>query len=307
MTTQPHVLEKSRPESPKRRAVPERPCPNCGTFVDDRFCPRCGQKNVERLLSLRRIAGDTLDDQFVLNAALPRTLGALLTRPGFLTREYKEGRIARYLAPFRLYLLASVVFFVAMSFATNANKIWRDAEPHVRAWEAKNPGRHPKNINLGLDTTGMPRWMRPLARRVLRQQDKLNAMPARESMRVQIESLNRNAPRAAFILVPAFAAVLKLLYAGRRKRLYVEHFVFALHVQSFAFLLAAAAMILTGVPGRSFVVGGILLVYLLWAMKTAYGEGWPATVLRYVAVVVCYGSILLATIAAATVLSLLTM
>ena len=307
MTTQPHAIEKSPPESPTRRALPERPCPNCGTFVDDRFCPHCGQKNVDRLLSLRRIAGDTLDDQLALNSALPRTLGALLTRPGFLTREYREGRIARYLAPFRLYLLASVVFFVAMSFATNANKIWRDAEPRIREWEAKNPGRHPQNINLGFDTMSMPRWMRPLARHVLLQQDKLNAMPARESMRVQIESLNRNAPRAAFLLVPAFAGVLKLLYAGRRKRLYVEHFVFALHVQSFAFLLAAAAMILTGVPGRSFVVGGILLVYLLWAMKTAYGEGWPATVLRYVAVVVCYGSILLATIAAATVLSLLTM
>jgi hypothetical protein len=275
--------------------------------VDDRFCSHCGQKNVERLLSLRRIVGDTLDDQFVLNAALPRTLGALLTRPGFLTREYKEGRIARYLAPFRLYLLASVVFFVAMSFVTNANKIWKDAEPRIREWEAKNPGRHPQNINLGFDTISAPRWTRPLARHVLRQQDKLNAMPARESMRVQIESFNRNAPRAAFLLVPAFAAVLKLLYLGRRKRLYVEHFVFALHVQSFAFFLAAAAMILSGVPGRSYVVGGILLGYLLWAMKTAYAEGWPATVLRYVAVVVCYGSVLLATIVAATVLSLLTM
>ncbi len=289
-----------------RQTPPARACPNCGTPADDRFCPHCGQRNSERLLSLRRIVGDTLDDQLTVNAALPRTARALLTRPGFLTREYKEGRIARYLAPFRLYLLASVVFFVAMSFVTNANKIWRDAEPRIREWEAKNPGRHPQNINIGFDTTGTPRFLRPLARQVLRQQDKLNAMPARESMRVQIESLNRNAPRAAFLLVPAFAAVLKLLYMGRRKRLYVEHFVFALHVQSFAFLLAGAGMILSGVPARSYLVGGILLVYLLWAMKIAYGEGWPATVLRYIAVVVCYGSILLATIAAATVLSLLT-
>ena len=307
MTTQPHAIEKSPPESLKRRALPERPCPNCGTFVDDRFCPHCGQKNVDRLLSLRRIAGDTLDDQLALNSALPRTLGALLTRPGFLTREYREGRIARYLAPFRLYLLASVVFFVAMSFVTNANKIWKDAEPRLREWEARNPGKHPANINLGFDSAEVPEWARPLARRALQQQDVLNAMPARESLRVQIESLNRNAPRAAFLLVPAFAAVLKLLYMGRRKRLYVEHFVFALHVQSFAFLLAAAAMILSGVPGRRYLVAGILLVYLLWAMKTAYAEGWPATVLRYVAVVLCYGSILVATIVAATVLSLLTM
>ncbi|MBD0319490.1 MAG: DUF3667 domain-containing protein, partial [Gemmatimonadetes bacterium] len=286
MTIQSDAVEKS---ARGRERVPERPCPNCGTFVDDRFCPHCGQKNVERLLSLRRIAGDTLDDQLALNAALPRTLGALLTRPGFLTREYKEGRIARYLAPFRLYLLASVVFFVAMSFVTNANRIWQEAEPRIREWEAKHPGKRPENINVGVDTLAAPRWTRPLARLIVRQQDKLNAMPARESMRIQIESFNRNAPRAAFLLVPAFAAVLKVLFLGRRKRLYVEHFVFALHVQSFAFVLAAAALVLSGVPGRSFVVAGILLLYLLLAMKTAYGDGWPATVVRYVAVVLCYG------------------
>lgn len=292
---------------PDPRAAPARHCPNCGTWVDDRFCPRCGQRNAERLVSVRRILSDTLDDQLTLNAALPRTLGALFFRPGLLTREYVAGRIARYLPPFRLYLVSSVVFFVALSGITDANRIWRDAGPAIREWEAKHPGEKPKNINLGFDTLSAPGWTRPLARRVLRQQDKLNAMSALESLRVQMDSFNRNAPRAAFLLVPAFAAVLHLLYLRRRK-LYVEHLVFALHVQSFAFLVAAAGLMLPRpLPWRNGILGLILLGYLLWAMKVSYRQGWPKTLLKYAAVIVCYGSILGGTIVALTVISLLTL
>jgi hypothetical protein len=275
--------------------------------VDDRFCPRCGQRNAERLVSVRRILTDTLEDQLALNAALPRTLGALFFRPGLLTREYVAGRIARYLPPFRLYLVSSVVFFVALSGVADANRIWRDAAPALREWEAKHPGERPKNIDLGFDTVRAPGWTRPLARRILRQQDKLNAMSALESLRVQVESFNRNAPRATFFLVPAFAAVLHLLHLRRRK-LYVEHLVFALHVQSFAFLVAAAGLTIpSALPWRNRVVGLILLGYLLWAMKVSYRQGWPKTLLKYAAVVVCYGSILGGTIAALTVISLLTL
>jgi hypothetical protein len=42
-------------------------------------------------------------------------------------------------------------------------------------------------------------------------------------------------------------------------------------------------------------------------MKVAYGQGWPKTLLKYAAVVVCYGSILIRTIVALTVISLLTL
>jgi hypothetical protein len=62
------------------------------------------------------MALDVIEDQLVLNRALPRTLGGLLLRPGFLTNEYIAGRIVRYIAPFRLYLAASVVFFLLLSF-----------------------------------------------------------------------------------------------------------------------------------------------------------------------------------------------
>src|SRR5690606_30196862 len=95
---------------------PDEPCLNCGDSTPGRFCPTCGQRKAEVLVSVRTLLADVLEDQLVLNRALPRTLSALLFRPGLLTEEYVRGRIVRYIAPFRLYLVSSVLFFLLMSF-----------------------------------------------------------------------------------------------------------------------------------------------------------------------------------------------
>ncbi len=302
MTLPSPVAHESPPEPP-RSGPPARPCPNCGTWVDDHFCPRCGQRNAERLVSVRRIVRDTLEDQFALNGKLPRTLAALLVRPGFLTEEYVAGRIARYVAPFRLYLLASIVFFVLVSWITDADRVFRNAAPAIREWQARHPGETPKVVDLKLDTLGAPAWTRPLSRRILRQQDRVNALGPLEGLRVQLRSLQANAPRAAFLLVPGFALLLHLLYL-RQRRLYVQHFVFALHVQAFAFLVAAAGLATPSTPWRNFILMALLLGYLLWAMKRVYRQGWPVTLLKFAAVVTAYGAVLGGTVVVLMVLSL---
>jgi hypothetical protein len=287
---------------PPERTPPARACPNCGTWVDDHFCPRCGQRNVERLVSVRRMARDVAEDQLTLGAALPRTLVALLLRPGFLTREYAAGRIARYVAPFRLYLLASLLFFVSVSWIADANAFLRRAEPGLREWQRKHPGERPRIVDLQADTTRTPTLLRPVARLVLRQQDRVNAMEPREAMRALISSLFANAPRVAFLLVPLLAALLKLLYV-RGHRLYAEHFVFALHVQSFAFLAGVAAVLVVGLGVGRFLLLWTL-VYLLWAMKRAYGQGWPKTIAKCAVLVVVYAGLLGATISALSILTM---
>ena len=51
-----------------------------------------------------------------LEHRLLRTLQALLTKPGFLTSEYRSGRGAAYISPVRLYLVSSAAYY-ASSFA----------------------------------------------------------------------------------------------------------------------------------------------------------------------------------------------
>jgi hypothetical protein len=95
---------------------PERPCMNCGDPTPGEYCPTCGQRKVDAQVSVRTMVMDVLEDQFILDRRLPRTLGALLFKPGFLTVEHVNGRIVRYIHPFRLYLVTSILFFLLLSF-----------------------------------------------------------------------------------------------------------------------------------------------------------------------------------------------
>ena len=99
----------------ERALTDSQPCPNCGDPTPGNYCPTCGQRRVLRVLSLRRLVADAVEDQFSLNAALPRTLRILFTHPGQLTHEFLRGRIASYIPPFRLYLLTSFVFFLTVA------------------------------------------------------------------------------------------------------------------------------------------------------------------------------------------------
>jgi hypothetical protein len=69
-------------------------------------------------VSLRAMLADVLEDELTVDRRLPTTLAALLFRPGQLTLEYVNGRIVRYIRPFRLYLVTSVVFFLLLSFTS---------------------------------------------------------------------------------------------------------------------------------------------------------------------------------------------
>ena len=97
--------------------LPEHPnCLNCGTELRGQYCGRCGQRARNRLISLWELIQDAFGDLLELDSRLWRTLIPLLIRPGQLTRDYLEGRRARYMPPFRMYLVLSVVFFVVAFF-----------------------------------------------------------------------------------------------------------------------------------------------------------------------------------------------
>lgn len=95
-------------------------CPACGTPSGGRYCPGCGQRTGSVRLTFRAWLADFLDDNLSLNGTLPRSVGLLLTRPGFLTGEWLAGRRSPYTRPFRLYLIASAAFF-AVAFAVGAD------------------------------------------------------------------------------------------------------------------------------------------------------------------------------------------
>jgi hypothetical protein len=91
-------------------------CLNCGSRLSGQYCGTCGQRARNRLISLWGLVAEAFGDLFELDSRLWRTIIPLLFRPGRLTHDYLLGRRARYMPPFRSYLVFSLIFFVVAFF-----------------------------------------------------------------------------------------------------------------------------------------------------------------------------------------------
>ncbi|MEO0439084.1 MAG: DUF3667 domain-containing protein [Pseudomonadota bacterium] len=89
--------------------------------MTDRYCARCGQKAFDGHVRLADLLGEALDEFFSFDSRFWRTFYLLLLKPGELTREFNEGRRARYLPPFRLYLGVSALLFLALSIPAGSS------------------------------------------------------------------------------------------------------------------------------------------------------------------------------------------
>ncbi len=87
-------------------------CPNCGTPLHGQYCWQCGQRSRVRLITLWELLREAVGDLFELDSRLWRSLKPLMFRPGLLTSDYLAGRRARYMPPFRMYLVLSIIFFL---------------------------------------------------------------------------------------------------------------------------------------------------------------------------------------------------
>jgi hypothetical protein len=94
--------------------VHARRCENCGAPLYGEHCHACGQPTKGLVRHFSSVLGDFFDTVFNIDSRVLRTIGPLLTRPGFLSLEYFAGRRVRYVTPMRLFLFLSLVMFFAI-------------------------------------------------------------------------------------------------------------------------------------------------------------------------------------------------
>jgi len=105
-------------------------CLNCGMALGGQYCGNCGQRSRSRLISLWELVSDAFGDLFELDSRIWRTVVPLLVRPGKLTYDYLQGRRARFMPPFRTYLVLSILFFLVLLFDPKEDfGIFYDPEP----------------------------------------------------------------------------------------------------------------------------------------------------------------------------------
>ena len=302
-----------------------RPCLNCGDTTPGNYCPLCGQSRAEVRVSLRRLLSDVLEDQLSISSALPRTLVSILFRPGHATNEYLRGRIASYIAPFRLYLVTSLVFFLLLSLENRFGDLGRVPEADVvtdtvsrrdtvvaddtvtsDSVVASSEVRLGRGVRFTVEGDSLDRitGIEPLDRILADRLQRLGEMEAAEVAAVISPGVLDRLPVAIFLLVPLVAFFLKVLYL-RTGRYYVDHFIFALHVHAFAFILFTVMMPVPEVVARF--TGLVLIVYTVLAMKRVYAQSWVRTLFKWSLLAGAYSLSLAIAVVAAVLVAVVTM
>ncbi|MBJ7879879.1 DUF3667 domain-containing protein [Gelidibacter salicanalis] len=92
-------------------------CKNCLQQFDSHYpyCPYCGQKSDDQL-TLGVLFNNTLSNYFSVDARFFKSFFPLMFKPGYLAKQFVEGRRLLYLHPAQMYLFISIVFFFLFSF-----------------------------------------------------------------------------------------------------------------------------------------------------------------------------------------------
>lgn len=93
-------------------------CQNCDFEFQGHFCPNCGQEVAEFNRPFGFIIYDFVGNFFAFDTRFFRTFKYLLIRPGFLTREFFQGRRMRYSPPFRIFVFLSFILFLLLQIIT---------------------------------------------------------------------------------------------------------------------------------------------------------------------------------------------
>ncbi len=244
---------------------------------------------------MRAFLRDAAGRYVALDGRLWRTMAALLFRPGFLTREYFAGRRWRYIRPGRLFLVLSIALFALLRFTSepvDSGKLVRpDADEIAR--DAEEARQH-KGFSIGPDldlrlNVDAGSWLDPLRRRI----DQFNQLSSTGRVEQLFAGMFRYGPYAAFVLLPLFALLLKLMYLGRarrypsRPRQYTAHLLFGAYNHAFIFLAVALLALLPSGPLSGAVVIWTI-VYLLWSMKAVYGGRWSGVLARALVIFIVY-------------------
>jgi hypothetical protein len=291
-------------------------CLNCGTKLLDTFCQHCGQKDIPKRQTLGELLTNFISSFWSYEGKFFKTLKFLIIKPGFLATEYNAGKRESYYHPARMYVFISFVFFLLLSivpsddlknsaFKVDFSEGKEDTLATVDSIKSMVDSVKTVSKKKNNDFTIIGDYS------TLKSYDSAqNALPEEKRHGWFIKNLYRRAieinekykgktqefindfrnaffdsfSKVLFWLLPFFALLLKLLYV-RRDYFYSEHLVFSIYYYNFFYFAGSLQVIVSAIPilaWASNLIGFWIMLYLLFAMKRMYQQGWGKTIFKYI-------------------------
>jgi hypothetical protein len=274
-------------------------CLNCEALLQGPFCSRCGQRAVPPHPTVREIAGGAFEELSGWDGKFAETFRLLLRQPGELTRRWIEGKRVAFIAPLRLYLTASLVYFAVSAAAPNLqrqdpgnvdlgavkfgvtkngapSRVSEQASQAVKSSQALTGAERDSAL---ADIATAPAILRPMLRRAIDEPEAFK------------NSVRKAMPNVFLGLVPVLGLILAIFY---RRRHYPEHLFFAMHLATFVFVAQTLGRLMEftrNVPAvataQAFVFFWIL-TYGVMALRRVYGGSIGMTILKGLGTCVLY-------------------
>ncbi|MEM9050515.1 MAG: DUF3667 domain-containing protein [Bacteroidota bacterium] len=262
-------------------------CLNCGNELKptDLFCSHCGQRTRGAKVPLRDFVGDFFKDYFTVDSKFFMSIFLIFIKPGALTKRFNDGKRKAFIAPLRMYLFTSFIYFFLLSLTFKYNSDFSDTH------NLNEQKAHVLDSLLALerDTLVISGLSSDIDSLAYEDEDQMifledveedpynlseHVQRANDNPEIFIQSALRVGSITLFFLVPVFALILWLFHY-RRVRFYVQHLVHALHLHTFVFALFSIAL------GLNFWLDSdlellitplIILVYTALSLRIVYSQ-----------------------------------
>lgn len=254
-------------------------CAACETPLAGRYCHACGQDSQARPAPLREMAVQVATSYSPIDGKLARTLAVLAIRPGRLLEAYRSGAGSLYVTPLKLFVAATALFLSVLNFSdtTFFQYVWKVDRPGGAVRAVYDPETMEVSV---LGATDEDRWLQPriepaidpeVTAAIAARAETAPTEAERANMRYELvlnaeqeklaARLSDWLPNVLWLLMPLYAVGLTPLFG--RKRLFLEHVIFAMWAHAIVFLLAMGVTALNG-RGANIAAPWLALPYLAY-------------------------------------------
>lgn len=88
-------------------------CKSCSNTFTGRYCNQCGEKVIEpKDRQFRTFLGNVMIATTFVDNRFIKSLWLTIRRPGFLSREYVDGRRIMYMRPLQMFFILNLIYFL---------------------------------------------------------------------------------------------------------------------------------------------------------------------------------------------------